>query len=410
MTDPTSRLVVVGAGIAGIRTVEAVRAAGFDGSVTLIGDEVHLPYERPPLSKQVLAGDWDERVVFPRTAGEISTLDVDLRLGTRAIGLDRDRMQVALDDGTAVGYDTLVIATGSRARRLPFDHPDGVYTIRTLDDSLAIAERLRSRPRVAVVGAGFIGLEVASTARAAGCEVTLIESGRVPLVRALGQTMGVHCAALHEANGVEVLTRGRVVGFTANDHVTGVVLDDGILATDLVVVGIGAIPNTGWLVGSGLRIRDGILCDQDGRADDTGTIYALGDVAAWRDPHTHHHRRQEHWTSASEQAAHLGRLINGQPTGNHRPVPYFWSDQHGIKIQMAGTAGEDDQLVVLEGSLPSGRFVAAYTTQGELNAILAFDSPRSFAQHRGLLTRGGTLADAHALANRNDAARIPVTN
>lgn len=409
MTDPAHRLVIVGAGIAGIRTAESARAAGYDGIVTLIGDEEHLPYERPPLSKQVLAGAWDKSAVFPRSPEEIAAANIDLRLGVRALALDRSRRQIKLNDGSTMGYDTLVIATGARARRLPFDQPDGVYTIRTLNDSLEIAEHLRSRPRVVVVGAGFIGLEVASTARAAGCQVTLIESGRVPLVRALGQTMGVHCAALHEANGVEVLTRGRVEGFTARDRaVTGVVLDVGVLPADLVVVGIGAIPNTEWLAGSGLRVDDGVLCDEDGRVDETGTIYALGDVAGWWDARVDRHRRHEHWTSASEQAAHVGRLIAGRDASTHQPIPYFWSDQHGIKIQMAGTAAEADDLILLEGSLASGRFVAAYTEGEQLNAVLAFDSPRSFAMHRGLLTRGGTLADAQDLAERNESARATV--
>ena len=399
------RLVIVGGGVAGIRVVESARAAGFDGDITMICDEAHPPYERPPLSKQVLAGDYDERILFPRDSGELDALRIDMRLGIRAVALDRAGAAIELEDGERVLYDFLVIATGARARTLPFDHPAGVYTIRTIQDSLAISAELAGRPRVAVVGAGFIGLEVASTARALGCAVTLIESGRVPLVRALGQTMGVHCAALHESRGVNVLTRGRVVGFTANGRVTGVVLDDGVLPVDLVVVGIGAIPNVEWLEGSGLRLEDGVLCDEDGRADPSGRIYALGDVAAWWNPARRAHVRQEHWTSAGDQALHVGRLIAGEQVRPFATVPYFWSDQHGTKIQMAGVATDRDDLTVLHGSLPEGRFLATYSRDGDLTAILGFDSPRLVAHYRALLSRGGTLADARALADKLTPAR-----
>lgn len=394
------RLVIVGGGVAGIRVVESARAAGFNGLITMICDEIHPPYERPPLSKQVLAGDYDERILFPRDSDELAALSVDMRLGVRAARLDRENGCVELEDGEAVPYDFLVIATGARARKLPFDHPEGVHTIRTIQDSLSIAAELVHKPRVAVVGAGFIGLEVASTASALGCAVTLIESGRVPLVRALGQTMGVHCAALHESRGVNVLTRGRVVGFTANGRVTGVVLDDGVLPVDLVVVGIGAIPNTDWLEGSGLRLGDGVECDADGHADDSGRIFALGDVAAWWNPIRGAHVRQEHWTSAGDQAVHVGKLIAGERPAALSTVPYFWSDQHGTKIQMAGVASDDDDLAVLHGSLPEGRFLAVYSRDGMLTAVLGFDSPRLIAQYRALLARGGTVHDARALADR----------
>ncbi len=396
----SEKLLITGAGIAAIRVIEAARAAGYTGQITLVGAESHLPYERPPLSKQVLSGSWDERIIFPRTEDELNRLDVEFRLGVRAVSLDRELRQVSLDDGDVLSYDKLVIATGSRARELPFDHPPGVHTIRTLEDSLEIAAQLRTKPHVAVVGAGFIGLEVASTARAAGCEVTLIESGRVPLVRALGQTMGVHCAALHESNGVTVLTRGRVVGFTSDQRVTGVVLDDCVLPADLVVVGIGAIPNLEWLEGAGLRVNDGIECDSHGHADSSGTVFAVGDVASWWDGKLEAHVRHEHWTSASEQARHVGRLIAGESLAPHHSIPYFWSDQHGIKIQMAGTASAEDELVMLEGSLSTGRFVAAYTQGEQIRAILAFDSPRSFALQRGMLARGSTLSEVRERATQ----------
>ncbi|GAB3615934.1 FAD/NAD(P)-binding oxidoreductase [Okibacterium endophyticum] len=394
----TERMVVVGGGVAAIRTIESARAAGFTGHITLVSDEGHPPYERPPLSKQVLTGNYDERILFPRSTAELEQLDVTYRLNTRAESLDRGRMAVRLHDGSDVYYDYLAIATGARARTLPFDHPPGVYTIRTIEDSLEISAELAYRPRVAVVGAGFIGLEVASTARALGCDVTLIESGRVPLVRALGQTMGVHCAALHESRGVNVLTRGRVVGFTSSDRVTGVVLDDGILPVDLVVVGIGAIPNVEWLYGSGLTIANGVLCDAGGRADESGRVFALGDVAAWWDPRTGRHVRHEHWTSAGDQANHIGKLIAGAEPPELVSPPYFWSDQHGVKIQMAGTASDTDDLTVLHGSLPEGRFLAAYSQDDVLTAILGFDAPRLVAQFRALLAHGGTLDDARQLA------------
>ncbi len=395
------RLLVVGGGTAAIRAIESARQSGYTGQITLVSDEAHPPYERPPLSKNVLRGAYDERTVFPRDADDLAGLDARMLLARTAVRLDREQRRVVLEDGEALSYDRLIIATGASARPLPFESPRGVHTIRTLDDSRAIARELRSTPRVVVVGAGFVGLEVASTARAMGCEVTLIESGRVPLGRALGPVMGSNCAALHEANGVQVRTHGRVVGFASSDRVTGVILEDEVIPADLVVVGIGAIPNTGWLGGSGLAVQDGVRCDADGRADESGTIFAIGDVAAWLDPDTGEHRRDEHWTSAVEQARHVGRIIAGVEVGRFSSSPYFWSDQHGVKIQMAGHARPDHHLEILHGAPAEGRFLAVYAESERLTAVLAFDEPRHLAVYMALLSRGGSLEEARGIADRH---------
>ncbi|MGJ8720274.1 MAG: NAD(P)/FAD-dependent oxidoreductase [Salinibacterium amurskyense] len=393
-------LVVVGGGIAAIRTVESARAAGYTGAITIVGDEVHLPYERPPLSKQVLTGEFDPRVLFPRSEDDLAGLSADIRLGVKATNLDRARQVVSLDDGSDLAYETLVIATGARARPLPFEVPPGVHVVRTLDDCRAIAQRLSSRPRVAIVGAGFVGLEVAATARAMGSEVTLIEAGRVPLVRALGPVMGANCAALHERNGVRVRTHGRVMGFTSAASVTGVILEDETVPAELVVVGIGAMPNHEWLQGSGLELGDGVLCSANGQADSSGTIFCVGDVAAWWSSEQNTHVRQEHWSSAVEQAKFVGAAIAGATTPPYDYQPYFWSDQYGMKIQMLGTAEPDDTLTVIAGSAAQGKFLAIYSHGQRVTALLSFGLIRELVRARPLFDRRAPLSDFLELRER----------
>jgi 3-phenylpropionate/trans-cinnamate dioxygenase ferredoxin reductase subunit len=361
------------------------------GTFVLIG--------RLPLSKAVLTGDYDRRALIPREEHGYTALNVTLRPGKTAAALNPGARQVTFTHGTSIGYDTLVIATGARARTLPLPALDGVRTIRTIQDSTTIAGKLAAKPRVAVIGAGFIGAEVASTANTLGCEVTILEAGTVPLRRALGPVMGHHCTTLHEANGITVLTGQTITGFTGDTHVRGVQTTDGVVPADLVAVGIGSIPNTEWLTGSGLAIDNGVLCDPTGHADQTGQIFAVGDVASWFDTETATHHRHEHWTSAIDQAKTVGRQLAGHPVERHDTQPYFWSDQHGVKIQMIGHAHPDDDIQILHGDTQTHKFLAAYHRDGAVTAVLAFNSPRLIARYRPLIIRRPSLQATHEFAD-----------
>ena len=301
-------MVVVGGSLAGLRAIETLRNEGFEGRVTLIGAETRQPYDRPPLSKKVLAGEWEPERIALRRDGDLGSLDVDARLGRTATGLDVDERVVTVDDGERVPYDGLVIATGATVRRLP-DQPelDGVYMLRTLDDCLALRAALTAgSPRVVVVGAGFIGAEVAATARGLGCEVTVLEALPVPLARALGPRMGLACAELHGDHGVELRLGVGVAAIEGTARVEQVRLTDGsVVPADVVVVGIGVAPATGWLEGSGLELRDGVVCDATLAAGPPG-VYAAGDVCRWPNALFDEEMRVEHWTNAAEQGAARG--------------------------------------------------------------------------------------------------------
>ncbi|MFV2040177.1 MAG: NAD(P)/FAD-dependent oxidoreductase, partial [Acidimicrobiales bacterium] len=343
-------ITVVGASLAGLRAVETLRRDGFDGTITVVGDEDHRPYDRPPLSKQVLAGDWEvERVSLVRDAA-LDELAVDWRLGTRATGLDLAARTVALDDGSSVGYDGLVITTGARCMELPgIEALAGVHTLRTLDDCLAIRADLETTPRrVVVVGAGFIGAEVAATVKGLGLDVTIVEMAAVPFERILGAHMGEVCAAVHRDHGVDLRTGVGVAAIQGGDRVEKVVLDDGTeLEADVVVIGVGVRPNTEWLVDSGLVLDNGVVCDETCLA--APGVVAAGDVARWPNSRFGEIMRVEHWDNAVEQGVHAARrLLSGQPTP-YTPVPWFWSDQFDRKIQLAGRTRPDDQIEVVTG-------------------------------------------------------------
>jgi NADPH-dependent 2,4-dienoyl-CoA reductase/sulfur reductase-like enzyme len=388
-------LVVAGGSLAGLRTVEALRRGGFAGRVTVLGAEPELPYDRPPLSKEVLAGKWDPTRVALRGAESYAELDVDWRLGTAATGLDLAGRAV-LAGAERVPFDALVIATGAAPRRLPGPSPAGVHVLRTLADCLAIRDALDAGARVAVVGAGFIGGEVAATARGRGLEVTLIEALPVPLERQLGAAMGAEVAALQRDCGVEVRLGVGVAGFEGGARVSGVRLADGSLVpADVVVVGIGVSPATDWLAGSGLALEDGVLCDERCRASAPG-VYAAGDVARWRNPRYGEAMRVEHWTHATEQAdAVAAAILAGEgPCEPFAPVPYFWSDQHGVKIQLAGRVRPGDELHVVDGAVAERRFVALYGRAGRLSAVLGWNRPRLVMQYRKLIRDGSSLEEA----------------
>jgi 3-phenylpropionate/trans-cinnamate dioxygenase ferredoxin reductase component len=413
MTARSQAIVVVGASLAGLRAAEELRCEGFKGTVTVVGDEVHAPYDRPPLSKQVLAGHW-EADRLPLTVGVdggIDALGLDWRLGTRAKGLDLDARQVVLDDGERLGFDGLVIATGATPRRLPGSEAlVGVHTLRTLDDCLAVrAEVDAGARRVVVVGAGFIGAEVAATCRTRGLDVTILEALRVPLGQALGEEMGAVLADVHRDHGVDVRLGTAVASLDGRDdgRVQRVRLADGAaIEADLVVVGIGVVPNTAWLEGSGLTLDDGVVCDATTLA--APGVVGAGDVARWPSRRFGELMRVEHWDNAITMGSHAARRLlawlDAEEAGGHGsrkpepydPVPWFWSDQYDRKVQLAGRSSGADEVRVVDGSTEDRRFVALYRRGDHVVGALAMNLPRQLLAYQRLIERGATWTEALA--------------
>ena len=393
-------IVIVGASLAGLRAAETLRREGYEGRLVLVGDERHLPYDRPPLSKELLAGEWEPEQIALRKQ-PFDDLDLDLWLGRRATGLDAAGRVLELDGDERLAFDGLVIATGSRPRTLPGTPPlDGIFVLRTLDDCLAIRARLDERPRVVVIGAGFIGSEVAATCRGRGLEVTVLEMLPVPLARRVGPVIGETCGALHRDHGVDLRCGVAVAGFEGGDRVEQVRLADGTaIDADLVVVGVGVVPETGWLEGSGLALDDGVVCDDTCLA--APGIVAAGDIARWPNPlFDGESMRVEHWTNATEQgvAAAL-RLLAGKASGEaFAPVPFVWSDQYDVKIQIVGSIHGDDEVVVADGSLDERRFVALFGRGGRLVGALGFSRPRLVMQYRRMIAERASWDDALAHA------------
>jgi NADPH-dependent 2,4-dienoyl-CoA reductase/sulfur reductase-like enzyme len=393
------KIAVVGASLAGLRAVEFFRRAGFDGELVLVGDERALPYDRPPLSKEILRGEWtQDRIALRRKSYD--ELRVELILGRSAVELRTEASELCLEDGDRVSYDRLLIATGGRARALP-DQPalDGIFTLRTLDDALAIRAALEAKPRVVVVGAGFIGAEVAASARQLGLDVTMIEALETPLARTLGPEIGGILQQAHERRGVRVLCGRRVERFEGTDRVTGLTLDDGTtLDCGLVIVGIGMTPSVAWLEGSGVELDDGVRCDETLSTSVPG-IVAAGDVANWYNPLFEERMRVEHWTNAVEQARHAVSTLLAAP-GEAKPfssVPMFWSDQFEIKIQGAGRPRPSDALRMIRHS-NADKLVALYSRAGRLVGAVTFNQPPKLIQLRMLIAKGGTLDEAIKIA------------
>ncbi|MEV0234626.1 FAD/NAD(P)-binding oxidoreductase [Nonomuraea sp. NPDC050786] len=376
-----NEITVVGASLAGLRAVQALRREGFEGEITLVGAETHAPYNRPPLSKSVLQGDDD--VTLP---GAEELGDQWLR-GRQAVRLDARNRTVTLDDGAEVRYDGLVIASGARPRRL-----DGVHTLRTLDDALALRARLESgHEHVLVIGGGFIGGEVASTARRLGRKVTLVDSAPYPMHAGLGEEASRWLAAHHERNGVELVTNVRVTAVNGGQ----VRLDDGrTIAADLVIGGMGVAPNTEWLDGSGLSVDDGVLCEPTLFAAKSTDIVAAGDVARW--PHglfDGEMVRIEHWSNANEQGAVAARNLLAGPE-NAQPfldVPNFATHVHGARIQTAGLPHLADAASIAAGSPEDDRFAVAFTRDGVLVGAVAVNSPKDLIKLKRAITARETL-------------------
>lgn len=400
MSAPSS-VTVVGASLAGLRAAETLRRDGFDGPITLIGDEAHEPYDRPPLSKQVLAGDWAPDRIALTPSDKLADLDLDLRLGATAAGFDLASRTLRLTGQTSgqngaetLEVDALLIATGARCRTLG-EPREGVHVLRSLDDCLALRADFDAAPdRVVVVGAGFIGAEVAATARTRGLDVTVVEALTAPLIRVLGPEMGEVCAAVHRDHGVDLRTGVGVEGFDGAGRVERVRLTDGsAVDASVVVVGIGVVPNTEWLEGSGLALDDGVVCDAAGLA--APGVAAAGDVARWPNRRFGEVMRVEHWDNAAAQGAHSARALLGAAEP-YEPVPWFWSDQYDRKIQLAGHVRPDDEVRVVAGSVAERRFAALYGRGGRLMGALGFNRPRHVMRYRAMIEQGAAFEEALA--------------
>lgn len=392
-------IAVVGASLAGYRAAQTLRDEGFDGTITVIGGENHRPYDRPPLSKRFLTRDL--AVSDLSIERDSDHLDIDWRLGEEAKSFDATSLTIGLSSGQ-LSCDGVVIACGATPRMLPGPVLDGVHVLRTVDEAGALRRDLVAGPqRLAVIGAGFIGSEVAASARAMGIEVTIIEALPLPLARALPSAIGQVCADLHRDQGADLRLGVGVAGLISgpDGRVAGVQLVDGsTVAAEVVLVGIGVIPNTAWLEGSGLVIDDGVVCDETTLA--APGVVAAGDVARWTNPRFGETMRIEHWDNAVAMGQHAARrlLAGGGPGEPFAPVPYFWSDQYDRKIQLVGRAGPTDQLEVVEGSFADRRFVAIVGREGRLVGAIGMNRPPAVMAWSARIAEGISFADALSLA------------
>jgi NADPH-dependent 2,4-dienoyl-CoA reductase/sulfur reductase-like enzyme len=386
---------VVGASLAGLSAARALRARGYDGRLVLVGEEEPLPYDRPPLSKDFLLGRVDAAGLALASDADAG-LELEWLLGRRAVRLDPAARAVELSDGTRVVGDAVVLATGASAVPLPGTaRLAGVHMLRTLGDAEGLRADLRPGARLVVVGAGLIGAEVASTAATLGLEVTVLERGPAPLTRILGRVGAEATAALYAEHGVRLLTGVAVAELVGRDRVSGVRLADGrLVPADVVLVAVGSRPAVDWLAGSGVELgpEHGVVCDAS-CGTSVPNVVAVGDCAAPYHPWLGRHHRAQHWTAALEQPdVAAARLLDG-PGGSaaYDAVPYFWSDQFGVRIQFAGRAEPDDEVDVADGSLAARSFLAVFRRAGRPTAVLAMNQPRLFGRARRLITAAGPL-------------------
>jgi NADPH-dependent 2,4-dienoyl-CoA reductase/sulfur reductase-like enzyme len=401
-----STSVIVGASLAGINAARTLRLQGYTGSIVVVDADSERPYDRPPLSKQMLTGEWEpEKILLP--AGK-EDLDLEFRLGVRAKAVDLAAREITLEgaDGTVANtaFDSLVIASGASARRLPDTAGiAGVHVVRTLADSLALRAELEAGPsRVVVIGAGFIGAEVASSCRKRGIEVTLVEAMPLPLERILGAEMGQVCAQVHIENGVDLRLGTGVLQLETEivdgvEKVVGVALTDGTsVATEIVVVGIGVTLNIDWLEGSGLTLDDGVVCDNTLLA--APGVVAAGDIARYPSARFGRMLRVEHWETAIAGGEAAARRLLAEASGEtpvvFDPIPWFWSDQYDRKIQLAGRPMPTDTCVVVHGSTDEFRFVALYGDGDRLTGVLGMNRPRHVVQLRAIFEEGASFSEA----------------
>jgi len=399
MTGQPEHVVVVGAGLGGLRTAEQLRSADFQGRISLVGAEPHAPYDRPPLSKQLLTGDWEPDRVVLRSLDALDDLGVRTHLGLHAVAMRPG--EIELSDGASLHGDTVVVATGLVARTLP-GQPANVHTLRTLDDALALRATLDRIGSLLIVGAGFIGAEVASAARSREIAVTVLETLPVPSARALGPEVGALAGRLLTENGAELRTGVAVAEFLdAGDRVAVELTDGTRLNADAAVVGVGGTPRLEWLADTGLDVADGLACGPTGRVHGLDAVWAVGDVALWDDPAHGDRHRHEHWTSATDQAAVAARDILGV-AAPPAAVPYFWSDQFGLKIQLFGRPELADEIVPLHGDGLSGGAVrgtvAGYLAGDQLVAVVGFGAARLVTRYRALVAAGASRAEVLSTA------------
>jgi 3-phenylpropionate/trans-cinnamate dioxygenase ferredoxin reductase component len=388
--------VIVGAGLAGAKAAEALRGSGFDGPISLIGAEQHLPYERPPLSKDYLAGKADRDSVFVHDLTWYRQQGIDLRLGSPVTAIDRAARQVRLADGARLPFGKLLLTTGARPRRLP--GATGVHYLRTLDDSDRLKEILATGSHLAVIGGGWIGLEIAAAARQAGLQVTVMESLELPLLRVLGREMGQVFADLHRSAGVDLRLGVRIEEIiSTGSTATGVRLTDGTrIGADAVVAGIGATPSTELAEQAGLEIGDGIVTSAALRTSDPD-IYAAGDVASAFHPLLGHHVRVEHWANALKQPAVAAAAMLDEDT-RYEELPYFYTDQYDLGMEYLGHVGSGYDQIVVRGDLEAREFIAFWLSGGRVRAGMNVNIWGVTDSIKNLI-RSGRPVNADALAD-----------
>ncbi|MFV9634297.1 NAD(P)/FAD-dependent oxidoreductase [Mycobacterium neumannii] len=382
-------IVIVGGGLAAARTAEQLRRSEYSGPVTIVSDEDHLPYDRPPLSKEVLRSETDDVSLKPAEFYEEN--DITVLLGNGARSVDTAAQTLTLADGAELPYAELIIATGLVPKRIP-SFPDlaGIHVLRNYDESVALRQEAGSARRAVVVGAGFIGCEVAASLRKLGVEVALVEPQPAPLASVLGEQIGELVARVHRAEGVDVRCGVGVSEVLGSDRVETVVLSDGTeLEADLVVVGIGSRPSTDWLEGSGLKLDNGVVCDAHGRAS-APHVWAIGDVASWRH-NLGHQVRVEHWSNVADQARVLVPTMLGQEPPTAVSVPYFWSDQYDVKIQCLGEPEAEDVVHVVEDD--GRKFLAYYERDGVVAGVVGGGMPGKVMKVRAKIAARAPIAD-----------------
>jgi 3-phenylpropionate/trans-cinnamate dioxygenase ferredoxin reductase component len=388
-TDPT--LVIIGASLAGAKAAEGARAAGFDGRVVLVGEEPHRPYERPPLSKTVLRGEQPPEVARVHDDAFYAANDIELLLGRRVVGLDPNARQIRLDGDETLGYTAAVLATGAAPRHIdiPGAGLAGVRYLRTIDDSTALGDAIRTARRVAVIGAGWIGSEVAASARQMGAEVVLVDPAPVPLQRVLGDEIGEVFRALHADNGVKLRLGLGVTELRGTDTVDEVVLADGAVeAADVVVVGIGVTPRVDLAAAAGLTLDNGVAVDDQLQSSAPG-VYAAGDVASAWHPRYRRRLRIEHWANALNQGLTAGANAGGGREPYTR-LPYFFSDQYDLGLEYVGH-GDPGDAVVVRGSLTDREFIAFWHRGGVVTAAMSVNVWDVVDDLKAIVARGGPL-------------------
>jgi len=407
------RIVIVGASLAGVRAAETLRSLGFDGHITMVGDENHMPYDRPPLSKNFLAGEWEADRVALRKPEALEELNLTWKLGSAATSLNLEENSLTLASGETLTYHGLIIATGGVVRRLP-NQPTiaGVHVLRTLSDAENLRNEIVEGTRVVVIGAGFIGLEAAATTSKRGAHVTVLEGLEAPLIRALGAEMGTAIGSVHTRNGVTVRCGVQVQSINGADRVTSITLGTGEeVPADVVIVGIGVAPATQWCEGSGLTIRDGIVCDENLCAG-PAHVFVAGDVLRWPNSlfaDVEADMRVEHWTNAAEQGAIAAKNLYASMYETelepYAAVPFFWSDQFDARIQCLGRPSANAQIDIVDGSVADGKWCAIYTVNNRLTAVLGVSKPKLVMPSRALLSKHTTREEALAHFERVLAAQ-----